>query len=113
LRAAIRRAQLPETKLEGAIAIGAIELHAERRLVFKAGQTVHLTPKQFDLLRFLMCHSGRPVPHGRLLKSVWGDEYHGEHEYLRTFIRKKIEDDPAKPKYLLTDSHFGYRFCEA
>ena len=67
LRAAIRRAQLPETKLEGVIAIGAIELHAERRLVFKAGQTVHLTPKQFDLLRFLMCHSGRPVPHGRLL----------------------------------------------
>jgi two-component system KDP operon response regulator KdpE len=47
---------------------------------------------------------------------VWGDEYHGEHEYLRTFInqiRKKIEDDPANPKYLLTDPHFGYRFCEA
>jgi len=59
----------------------------------------------------------RVPPHRvRLLKSVWGDEYHGEHEYLRTFInqiRKKIEDDPAKPKYLLTDSHFGYRFCEA
>lgn len=116
LRAAIRRAQLPKIKANAVIAIGAIELHPARRLVFKAGQTVHLTPKQFDLLRFLMCHSGRPVPHGRLLKSVWGDEYHGEHEYLRTFInqiRKKIEDDPANPKYLLTDSHFGYRFCEA
>jgi two-component system, OmpR family, KDP operon response regulator KdpE len=116
LRAAIRRAQLPKIKSNAVIAIGAIELHPARRLVFKAGKAVHLTPKQFDLLRFLMCHSGRPVPHGRLLNSVWGDGYYGEHEYLRTFInqiRKKIEDDPANPKYLLTDSHFGYRFCEA
>ncbi len=116
LRGAIRRAQMPEEDEDAVIAIGDIELHPTRRLVLKSGQPVHFTPKQFDLLRFLMCHSGRPVPHDRLLRFVWGHEYQGELEYLRTFmsqIRKKIEDDPANPKYLLTDAYVGYRFCEA
>jgi two-component system, OmpR family, KDP operon response regulator KdpE len=116
LRSAIRRAQLPDESQDAVIAIGDIELHQSRRLVLKSGRPVHLTPKQFDLLRFLMCHSGRPVPHERLLRFVWGNEYQGELEYLRTFmsqIRKKIEDDPANPKYLLTDAYVGYRFCEA
>lgn len=72
LRAAIRRSQLPEESQDAVIAIGDIELHPTRRLVLKSGQPVHLTPKQFDLLRFLMCHSGRPVPHERLLRFVWG-----------------------------------------
>jgi two-component system, OmpR family, KDP operon response regulator KdpE len=115
LRSAIRRAELPgEKDTDEVIAIGEIELHPERRLVLKAGQAVHLTPKEFDLLRFLMSHPGKPVPHQRLLKAVWGIEYQGELEYLRTFmrqIRKKIEDDPAEPKYLLTDTHIGYRFA--
>jgi two-component system, OmpR family, KDP operon response regulator KdpE len=116
LRASIRRSHMPEERQDAVIAIGDIELDPIRRLVLKSGQPIHLTPKQFDLLRFLMCHSGRPVPHGRLLKFVWGNEYQGELEYLRTFmsqIRKKIEDDPANPKYLLTDAYVGYRFCEA
>ena len=116
LRASIRRAQIPEVQPDAVIAIGDIELHPTRRLVLKSGRPVHLTPKQFDLLRFLMCHSGRPVPHERLLKFVCGNEYQGELEYLRTFmsqIRKKIEDDPANPKYLLTDAYVGYRFCDA
>jgi two-component system, OmpR family, KDP operon response regulator KdpE len=116
LRAAIRRTQLPDHDQDAVISIGDIELHPTRRLVLKSGQPVHLTPKQFDLLRFLMCHSGKPVPHERLLKFVWGNEYQGELEYLRTFmsqIRKKIEDDPSNPKYLLTDAYVGYRFCRA
>jgi two-component system KDP operon response regulator KdpE len=53
--------------------------------------------------------------HARLLRAVWGPEYGGELEYLRTFVRqlrKKLEDDPAEPAYLLTDSHVGYRFAE-
>ena len=116
LRASIRRSHMPEERQDAVIAIGDIELDPTRRLVLKSGQPIHLTPKQFDLLRFLMCHSGRPVPHGRLLKFVWGNEYQGELEYLRTFmsqIRKKIEDDPANPRYLLTEAYVGYRFCEA
>jgi two-component system, OmpR family, KDP operon response regulator KdpE len=116
LRAAIRRVQIPPQEQEKVIAIGDIELHPAQRLVLKSGRPVHLTPKQFEILRLLMFHSGRPVPHERLLKFVWGNEYRGELEYLRTFmsqIRKKIEDDPANPKYLLTDAYVGYRFCDA
>jgi two-component system KDP operon response regulator KdpE len=104
LRASIRRSHMPEERQDAVIAIGDIELDPTRRVVLKSGQPIHLTPKQFDLLRFLMCHS------------VWGNEYQGELEYLRTFmsqIRKKIEDDPANPKYLLTEAYVGYRFCEA
>ena len=96
--------------------IGNIELDPARRLVRKAGDRVHLTPKEFDLLHHLMAHAGLPMMHARLLQAVWGPEYGGELEYLRTFVRqlrKKIEDDPSDPTYLLTDSHLGYRFAEA
>jgi two-component system KDP operon response regulator KdpE len=75
-----------------------------------------LTPKQFELLHYLMMHAGRPIPHAKLLRSVWGPEYGNELEYLRTFIRQirmKVEDDPANPQYLITDSHIGYRFNES
>jgi two-component system, OmpR family, KDP operon response regulator KdpE len=115
VQASIRRAQLPEEQqVKTVLAIGDIELDPERRLLLKAGKRIHLTPKEFDLLHFLMSNAGKPVPHERLLQSVWGIEYFGELEYLRTFmrqIRKKIEDDPGKPKYVLTDSHIGYRFA--
>jgi two-component system, OmpR family, KDP operon response regulator KdpE len=58
---------------------------------------------------------GKPLPHARLLTSVWGTEYGSELEYLRTFVRqlrKKLEDDPARPKYVLTESYIGYRFSD-
>jgi two-component system, OmpR family, KDP operon response regulator KdpE len=108
IRAAVRRSQV-----DAVISIGDIQLDTERRLVQKSGATVHLTPKEFDLLHCLMSNAGRPLAHGYLLTSVWGSEYGEESEYLRTFIRqlrKKLEDNPSKPKYLLTNSHFGYRF---
>ena len=98
------------------IRIGDIELDPARRLVRKGGEPVHFTPTEFDLLRYLMTHAGLPITHMRLLRAVWGPEYGGELEYLRTYIRqlrKKLEDDPAEPEYLLTDSHVGYRFAEA
>jgi two-component system KDP operon response regulator KdpE len=63
-----------------------------------------------------MTNAGKPVPHAKLLRSVWGPEYGNELEYLRTMVRQirlKIEDDPANPKYLLTESHIGYRFIES
>jgi two-component system, OmpR family, KDP operon response regulator KdpE len=107
------RATLRRSKEDGVISIGDIELDGDRRLVRKSGATVHLTPKEFDLLHCLMSNAGKPLAHGYLLTSVWGSEYGDESEYLRTFVRqlrKKLEDDPSKPHYLLTDSHFGYRF---
>jgi len=115
LRAAVRRVQT-SVDTQAAIQIGDVLLEPERHMVKKNGKSVHLTPKQFELLHYLMMHAGKPIRHAQLLKSVWGPEYGNEVEYLRTFIRKirmQIEDDPANPKYLLTDSHLGYRFTES
>jgi two-component system KDP operon response regulator KdpE len=115
LRAAVRRNKIAESG-DKTIVVGDVWLDPERHMVQKKGRAVHLTPKQFELLHFLMVNAGRPVPHTKLLRSVWGPEYGNELEYLRTFIRQirvKIEDDPADPKYLLTESHIGYRFSES
>lgn len=108
VRAVVRRSQN-----DGVITIGDIELDLDRRLVRKSGHIVHLTPKEFDLLHCLMSNAGKPLARTRLLGAVWGSEYGEESEYLRTFmrqLRKKLECDPSKPEYLLTDSHYGYRF---
>lgn len=85
----------------------------EKRLVTVKGQPVRLTPKEFDLLRYLVSNQGRPLPHRRLLQAVWGPDYGDETEYLRVFInqlRKKIEADPHNPSYIHTEPWVGYRF---
>jgi two-component system, OmpR family, KDP operon response regulator KdpE len=113
IRAAIRRAQAPQTAAAAVIRIGEIELDPPRRLVRKSGESIHLTPKEYDLLHYLMAHAGLSLTHARLLSAVWGPEYRGEVEYLRTFmrqLRKKLGDDATHPTYLVTDSHVGYRF---
>lgn len=114
IRASLRRNH-PVEERESAFKVGDIVLNRSRHEVRKNGHKVHLTPKQFELLSFLMQHAGGAIPHHKLLRSVWGPEYGNELEYLRTFIRQlrlKIEDDPGNPRYLVTDSHFGYRFEE-
>jgi two-component system, OmpR family, KDP operon response regulator KdpE len=117
LRNAIRRSRIRHDAAEdGIIAIGEVRLDPARRLVKKQGQPVHLTPKQFGLLHYLMADAGRPIPHTELLRSVWGSEYGNELEYLRTFVRQirmKIESDPSKPEYLKTVLNIGYCFREA
>jgi two-component system, OmpR family, KDP operon response regulator KdpE len=115
IRAALRRLPLglegvpPRIELdEGA------EIDFQSRCVTLRGREVRLTPKEFDLLRYLVAHANRTVEHRELLQAVWGPEYGGELEYLRVFVnqlRKKIEPKPAKPKYLLTEPWVGYRFC--
>ena len=111
LRAAVRRARRPAadpTRLD----IGEISLDAEAHRVMKADQEVHLTPKEFELLHVLMQHAGSPITHQKLLSTVWGPEYGNEREYLRTYIsqlRRKLEDGPSVPKYLLTENYLGYR----
>jgi two-component system KDP operon response regulator KdpE len=115
IRAAVRRSSTSYVDPGAVIQIGNIELDPIRRLVRKAAEPIHLTPKEFDLLHYLMAHAGLPITHVRLLRAVWGPEYGGELEYLRTFVRqlrKKLEADPADPAYLLTDSHIGYRFAQ-
>jgi two-component system KDP operon response regulator KdpE len=113
LRSAVRRSAAVEPDTGTPILIGDIELDPARRIVRKAGEALRLTPKEFDLLHYLMSRPGLPVAHVRLLRAVWGEEYGQELEYLRTFVhqlRKKLEDDPSSPEYLLTELHFGYRF---
>jgi two-component system, OmpR family, KDP operon response regulator KdpE len=116
LRSAIRRSKASAVPSNSPLVIGDLMLDPDRHRVEKMGQEVRLTPKEFEMLRYLMEKPGRPVPHNRLLTSIWGSEYGNEREYLRVLIsqlRKKIEDDPARPAYILTESHVGYRFREA
>lgn len=114
LKAAVRRSRASDNS-SMVLSIGDVQLDPDRRTVKKSGRSIHLTPKEFDLLHHLMANAGMPVAHARLLRSIWGPEYGNELEYLRTFVRQlrcKIEDDPAHPTYLLTDPYVGYRFRE-
>jgi two-component system KDP operon response regulator KdpE len=115
IRASMRMARSMREETETVIRIGPIVLDPMRRTVMRGGQLIHFTPKEFELLHHLMAHAGRPIHHARLLSKIWGPEYGGELEYLRTYIhqlRKKLEEDPTNPKYLLTELHIGYRFSE-
>ena len=85
----------------------------ENREVTVRGKGVHLTPKEYDVLKHLVANQGKPLTHRRLLQSVWGPDYGEETENLRVVInqlRKKIEVNPANPKYILTEPWIGYRF---
>jgi two-component system, OmpR family, KDP operon response regulator KdpE len=116
LRSAVRRSTTTVFDSRIPVSIGEIELDPARRLVRKSGAILRLTPKEFDLLHYLMSHPGIPIAHSKLLRAVWGEEYGQELEYLRTFmhqLRKKLEADPSAPEYLITELHFGYRFREA
>jgi len=116
MRTAVRRVHAPARTEEEPLEIGEIRLVPPRRSVTKRGQAIHLTRKEFDILHCLMSRAGRVVTYARLLTAVWGADCREEVEYLRTFVRqlrKKIEDDPARPVYLLTDIYVGYRFADA
>jgi two-component system KDP operon response regulator KdpE len=116
IRTAVRRVRAPERAEDAPIEIGEIRLDVVRHEVTKRGEPVHLTRKEFDILHCLMGRAGRVTTYAKLLTAVWGWDCREEVEYLRTFIRqlrKKIEDDPSNPRYLLTDVYVGYRFADA
>ena len=115
MRAILRRLEADKATQPAVIQIDALEIDLERHRLRKAGVPIHLTPTEFDLLALLMRQRGTPVTHASLLRTVWGPEYGTELDYLRSYVkalRKKIEDDPAHPKYLLTEPWVGYRFCD-
>jgi two-component system KDP operon response regulator KdpE len=112
IRAALRRSA-PEGGPRVFQSAG-LEIDFETRRVHARGEDVRLTPKEFELLRYLVAHAGKPVAHRELLQAVWGPDYGDEPEYLRVFInqvRKKIETNPAKPKYIVTVPWVGYQFA--
>ena len=114
IRAAMRRAA-DSSDATGVITVsGELALDFGARRVTLNGRVVRLTPKEFDLLKFLVGHANKPVPHRKLLQTVWGPDYGDEVEYLRVVInqlRKKIEPVPSEPRYLLTEPWVGYKFA--
>jgi two-component system KDP operon response regulator KdpE len=113
IRAALRRSPSAEGGPH-LVTAGDLEIDFDARRVRVRGADVRLTPKEFELLRYLVAHAGKPVTHRELLQAVWGPDYGDEPEYLRVFVnqlRKKIEPDPTKPRYLLTEPWVGYRFA--
>jgi two-component system, OmpR family, KDP operon response regulator KdpE len=115
LRAALRRragGAAEPSKIE----VDGLTVDLEKRRVMKNGAAVKLTPREYDVLSVLARHAGRVVTHGRLLTSVWGPAHKDDTQYLRVFIgqlRAKIENDPAAPRIIQTESGVGYRFGEA
>ncbi len=114
IRAALRRLPAgPDDGPQRMTLDGKVEIDFASRRVKLRGQEARLTPKEHDLLRYLVTHPHTVITHRELLQAVWGADYGDELEYLRVFInqlRKKIEPDPSKPRYLLTEPWVGYRF---
>jgi two-component system, OmpR family, KDP operon response regulator KdpE len=112
IRAALRR--LPQVSSDTQILrFDDLEINFSLRRVTVGDRASRLTPKEHDLLQYLVAHPNAPIPHTKLLQAVWGPDYGDEVEYLRVFInqlRKKIEKNPSNPKYLVTEPWVGYRF---
>jgi two-component system KDP operon response regulator KdpE len=112
IRAALRR-QPPTEAQSHNLEAGEFRIDLDAHLVTRGGEELRLTPKEFDLLTYLVRNAGKVLTHRALLGAVWGGDYTEQHEYLRVFIgqlRKKIEPDPSKPRFILTEPWIGYRF---
>ncbi|HZR25083.1 MAG TPA: response regulator transcription factor [Vicinamibacterales bacterium] len=111
IRAALRRTPSAQEPT-GRLSLGAVEVDFDARHVTAPGRTVRLTPKEFELLRYLVAHANKTVSHRELLQAVWGPDYGDQVDYLRVFVnqlRKKIEPKPSSPVFLLTEPWVGYR----
>lgn len=112
VRAALRRASGQQGE-SSVVEAGDFKVDPIGHTVVVKGQEIYLTPKEFELLLFMVQHPGAVLTHHKLLGAVWGGDYVEQTEYLRVFIRqlrKKIEADAGKPKYILTEPWIGYRF---
>jgi two-component system KDP operon response regulator KdpE len=112
MRVALRHAALVGVSHDGVIRAHDVEIDLARRLVFRAGEEVHLTPTEYGILKFLAEHAGRVVTHGQLLRAVMGVGYEDAVGSLRVFIaqlRRKLEADPARPELIVTEPGVGYR----
>jgi two-component system, OmpR family, KDP operon response regulator KdpE len=115
MRSVLRRWEMDRATQPAVIRVGALEMDFEGYGLRKDGELIHLTPTEFELLALLIRNQGVPVTHAKLLRAIWGPDYGTELEYLRSYVRalrKKIEDDATRPKYILTEPWVGYRFCD-
>jgi two-component system, OmpR family, KDP operon response regulator KdpE len=111
LRVLLRRAQ-PAGEVS-IVSFGDVEVDYTKRTVTRAGEAVHLTGKEYALLRLLLQHRGKVITHRQLLRDLWGEKAEDQTHYLRvymTHLRQKLEPDPSRPRYLKTESGIGYRF---
>jgi two-component system KDP operon response regulator KdpE len=111
IRAVLRR-QADVSSGQPVVRSGDLEVDLARRSVTVKGRPVHLTPTEYELLRYLALHAGKPVTHTTLLRQVWGDYAIGDKyntRYVVAQIRKKLGDDPANPKYIVNEPGVGYR----
>jgi two-component system KDP operon response regulator KdpE len=113
IRATLRRIEAPAAS--GPIVRGDLVIDRERFRVLRGDEELRLTPKEFELLVFMAQHPGRVLTHRTILKAIWGPHAVDQPEHLRVLVgslRKKIEPDPASPRYILTEPWVGYRFAE-
>lgn len=113
IRATLRRVPVMQDGARSVLEAGDFRMQLDERKLTIKSRELRLTPKEFDLMAYLLRHSGKVLTHHALLGAVWGGDYTEQTEYLRVFIgqlRKKIESDPANPKYILTEPWIGYRF---
>lgn len=117
IRVALRHAsRSKEESTEPVVRNGELEVDLDKRRVLARGEEVHLTPNEYKLFAFLMKHAGKVLTHRQLLKEVWGAAYASQTHYLRVYmvqLRHKLEADPTRPKYLLTEPGVGYRLKAA
>jgi two-component system KDP operon response regulator KdpE len=112
VRATLRRQRQPDADSDGLIRFGDVAVNLKTRLVTRANQVVRLTPTEYRLLSVLVTNAGRVVTNPQLLREVWGPSHAEDGHYLRIYmghLRQKLEDDPAQPKYLITETAVGYR----
>lgn len=115
VRALLRR-PATSSSTAGILHAGGLTINLDTREAWRDGTPLDLTPREFDVLAYLVRHAGKVVTHRLLLAEVWGPEYGGETQYLRVFInrlRHKIEDEPSHPRYIQTEPGVGYRFLPA
>jgi two-component system KDP operon response regulator KdpE len=112
VRATVRRRAQPAGSEKPAIAFGDIEVDLVARTLKKRGELVHLTPIEYRLLALLIANAGRVLTHRQILRDVWGPSHVESPHYVRVYmghLREKLEDDPAQPKHLITETAVGYR----
>ncbi len=96
-----------------ALEVGDLRIDLERRTVTRGGEEIHLTPTEYEVLKYLVQNAGKVITHRMMLHQVWGPEYGEETQYLHVFmsqLRRKLEPQPDRPRYILTEAGVGYRF---